>query len=188
MVVWAFAPPPDDDPLLPPLDEPDVEVRVLLLVGALAPVALDVGLGHGEGEVLCAAASPVGRDARGVARPLGLVQVMGDDHECEQGVGADGLDDVQDAPGPLGGLLDQLHAAQQVLGASGQREIPAVGSALPLGDHEELTQVLPLGEAEDGGAVLNADSQDGMGRDILHATAPLENRPTVPQASHIFFG
>ena len=129
--------PPDDDAVLAAVHNPDVKVRVLLLVGTLASLPFDVGLGHGDAEVPGAAAVELRGDAGGVVRPFFLVQVVGDHRQGEQGVRADGLDDVQDAPGLFGGFLDQLRSSEEVVRVPGEGEIPAVGGVLAVGDHEK---------------------------------------------------
>jgi len=76
--------PPDDDAVLPAVHNPDVKVRVLLLVGTLASLPFDVRLGHGEAEVPGAAAVEHRGDARGVVRPFCLVQVVGDHRQANR--------------------------------------------------------------------------------------------------------
>ena len=160
---------------------PHVVVRVRLPGGALAAIALDVGLRHGHREVPVAAVRVERLDALQVAGPVAAVQVAGDQPQGEQRVGADLLDQDHQRAAERRGPLDQRAALQQVLRRRGDGVVPRAGAPGAV-DHGQRPVRGVVGHAVVDGGVLHRAPDHGMGRDVLHPLPAVVDRPPVAQA------
>ena len=84
--------PAHHDPVGPLLNDVDIVVGVHLLRGQETAVALCVGLGHGQAQVALLALAVKGLHPRTVSSTGMLVQMVGDQIEGEERVGANFLD------------------------------------------------------------------------------------------------
>jgi hypothetical protein len=155
----------DDDPLVAPIDDPEVEVWVVLSRRGPGPVALDVRLRDREREVAVAAMLVVGGDA------VGGVGAVHDPVEGEERVGADLLDQDDERATAARRLLDQRRAGAQILRRPREG---VVGGGLGAGA-VEVERAVPGGEPE-------LRVRDHV-RDALAAVVDLA---AVPEAGQIF--
>src|SRR3989304_8526966 len=107
--------PAHDDPIALPLHNPEVEVRVDLLMGSLPSVPLDIGLGAVGGEVVLLEIGQELEKPLVILRPQGLIHSIGNHGEGVHGV--DSHTALDAAAGLLAGKAGHLLLVQQVINA-----------------------------------------------------------------------
>jgi hypothetical protein len=171
---------PDDDPVVPGLDDAQVGVLVRLLRRRKRAVALEVGLSDADGEILVAAVLVERVDAPGMRFPELVLQR----EQGEQGIGADLLDQHDERLPCARRSLDQGAARKQVVAGAGDVEIAAVALA-----HDcEIPVVRVVGELVVERRVLDRVPEDVVRRHVADALAAVEHAASIAKALPVFVG
>ena len=117
------------DAVRPFVDDTHVVIGMNLLRRRPAAVALHVGLGHGDGQVLGGAVAVKRLHARQVIGLEAVVHVPRHHVQGEEGIGADLLDQHHQGAAQGGSGLDELAALEQVVAVAGQMVVAADGFA-----------------------------------------------------------
>ena len=166
--------PPHDDPVGVLADDVEVEVGIRLLVRRLGAVALHVGLGDRDHEVVLRAA-PVER-----LRPLELH--TGERREqAEHRVGAHILD-REDRPAQQRADLDQLRPARQVVGGARHRveRVVLARNRVVAHDRERAVRVV-VRHVEVDARVVDRDAEIGLRADVVDPLALVPEHPAVSE-------